>query len=254
MVVDGPDPATEAVLAGSAATVLRHPAPRGPAAARNTGWRAARAPVVVFTDDDCLPTPGWLVALAAPPQDVVVGRVRPEPGRRLGPLSRSLTVHAALPWFQTANVRYPRALLERLGGFDEAYPHPAGEDTDLGWRALEAGASVAFASDALVHHAVHELGLVAGVRDAGRWASAVRTVKRHPGLRAHLHRRIFWKPTHERLLLAAAAVALAPRTRGVSLALVVPYGRMRRGRAAAVDVAEVVAMLRGSLAARTLLL
>src|SRR4051794_38960457 len=25
----------------------------GPAAARNAGWRAARAPLVAFTDDDC---------------------------------------------------------------------------------------------------------------------------------------------------------------------------------------------------------
>ena len=34
---------------------------------------------------------------------------------------------------------YPRALLERLGGFDEAYDF-GGEDTDLAWRAIEAGA------------------------------------------------------------------------------------------------------------------
>ena len=30
----------------------------GPAVARNRGWRLARAPVVAFTDDDCVPTPG----------------------------------------------------------------------------------------------------------------------------------------------------------------------------------------------------
>src|SRR5205823_3016543 len=34
----------------------------GPAAARNRGWRAARAPIVAFTDDDCVPDPGWLGA------------------------------------------------------------------------------------------------------------------------------------------------------------------------------------------------
>src|SRR2546423_11745318 len=33
---------------------------RGPAAARNVGWRTARAPVVAFTDDDCRPAPDWL--------------------------------------------------------------------------------------------------------------------------------------------------------------------------------------------------
>jgi hypothetical protein len=34
---------------------------------------------------------------------------------------------------------------------------------------------------------------------------------------------LFWKPAHERLLLAAAGVALARRTRGTSLVATVPY-------------------------------
>src|SRR5260370_11204110 len=36
---------------------------QGPAAARNVGWRAARAPFVAFTDDDCRPGPDWLAGL-----------------------------------------------------------------------------------------------------------------------------------------------------------------------------------------------
>src|SRR5439155_24140943 len=116
---------------------------------------------------------------------VVQGRVEPLPGERdrIGPFARTLWVREAGPFYQTANILYPRALLERLGGFDEAYPFPAGEDTDLGWRAVEAGARVVFAPDALVWHAVHEPGWRGLVRDARRWGSAVRIVKRHPGLR-----------------------------------------------------------------------
>ncbi|MCC2642082.1 MAG: hypothetical protein K0S45_2495, partial [Nitrospira sp.] len=34
--------------------------PRGPAAARNRGWRAARADLIAFTDDDCVPLRNWL--------------------------------------------------------------------------------------------------------------------------------------------------------------------------------------------------
>jgi hypothetical protein len=95
----------------------------------------------------------------------------------------------------------------------------------------------------------------------------VRVVRRHPGLRAHLHRRLFWKPSHERLLLAVAGLALAPRTRGVSLAAAAPWALVHRREHpdrwsllrslpahAAVDGAEVAAMARGSLSARTLLL
>ena len=48
---------------------------RGPAAARNTGWRAARAPVSAFVDADVEPEPGWL----PDPRDAPV-----RPGRRGG--------------------------------------------------------------------------------------------------------------------------------------------------------------------------
>ncbi len=34
----------------------------GPAIARNTGWRAAHGAIIAFTDDDCIPAPGWLKA------------------------------------------------------------------------------------------------------------------------------------------------------------------------------------------------
>ncbi|MCA1723248.1 MAG: glycosyltransferase [Thermomicrobia bacterium] len=33
---------------------------QGPAAARNRGWRGARGGIIAFTDDDCVPDPGWL--------------------------------------------------------------------------------------------------------------------------------------------------------------------------------------------------
>ena len=47
-----------------AVEVVRGPA-RGPAAARNAGWRAGAADWVVFLDDDVVPEPGWRAALAA---------------------------------------------------------------------------------------------------------------------------------------------------------------------------------------------
>src|SRR5690606_14249744 len=45
-------------------TVLRQDR-QGPAAARNSGARISRGRYLAFTDDDCLPEPGWLAALAA---------------------------------------------------------------------------------------------------------------------------------------------------------------------------------------------
>jgi glycosyltransferase involved in cell wall biosynthesis len=41
---------------------MTDPARHGPAAARNRGWRCARGTLIAFTDDDCIPDPGWLRA------------------------------------------------------------------------------------------------------------------------------------------------------------------------------------------------
>lgn len=55
----------------------------GQSFARNTGWNAARAEIIAFTDADCLPPPNWLKQLwkawAAAPESVhgIGGLVRP---------------------------------------------------------------------------------------------------------------------------------------------------------------------------------
>ena len=69
-------------LASPDAPALRYLRPhgRGPAGARNLGWRAARAPLVAFTDDDTIAHPQWLehgeAALRAHPEwSALAGRV-----------------------------------------------------------------------------------------------------------------------------------------------------------------------------------
>jgi glycosyltransferase involved in cell wall biosynthesis len=57
------DAAAVAAIVAAAGARLVCAAGRGPAAARNAGARAARAPVVCFTDDDCAPAPAWAAAL-----------------------------------------------------------------------------------------------------------------------------------------------------------------------------------------------
>src|SRR5262245_2817868 len=62
--VDAPDTrhcvADWARRAGTTVRYLAAAHGRGPAAARNAGWRAARGPIIAFTDDDCVPDPSWL--------------------------------------------------------------------------------------------------------------------------------------------------------------------------------------------------
>jgi glycosyltransferase involved in cell wall biosynthesis len=208
-----------------ALTVLRHATGRGPAAARNAGWRAAQAPVIAFTDDDCRPSPDWLqaglAAMAATAngtrEAIVQGLTEPDPQEadRLGPFTRSLNVPALDHWYATANMFYSRATLERLGGFDETtFSRPGGEDTDLAWRAIGDGVPAAFSADARVWHAVHELGPLQRLRFATRWDETMAVFGRYPELRRRtLVRGLFWKESHYHLARTVAGLLLPGRLR-----------------------------------------
>jgi GT2 family glycosyltransferase len=200
----------------------------GPAAARNSGWRQAQAPFVAFTDDDCKVSPGWLkAALAAHrvvPDAFLQGPVAPDPDDPppSGPLTRTIRVESLGPYFQTANVFYPRELLERLDGFDETLER--GEDTDLAWRAMDLGVAPTWVADALVHHAVNQIGLDGLLRLAVKWAPSMEIYIRHPQLREQVFtHRYFWKPNHYMLARALLALALPKRLRSFALLLAWPY-------------------------------
>jgi GT2 family glycosyltransferase len=203
----------------------------GPSLAREAGWRQARAPLIAFTDDDCRPAPDWLERQleawrrAGGGADVVLqGRTEPDPDEKhlLQRLARSQRIVEPNPWYQCCNIAYPRELLERVGGFDQDFAF-GGEDADLGNRAIETGARPIYADNALVWHAVHPRGVSQAVRDGLAWETMPLLVARHPRLRKAMVHRLFWKESHERLLLAAAGVALARRTRGLSLLAAAPY-------------------------------
>ena len=282
IVDDGSPDGTAAILEGLAPAVpfslrvLRHARNRGAAAGRNTGWRAARAPVVAFTDDDCVPAPGWLEAgiraIDASPDGFVVGRTEPDPAEVHWldrPFSRSLRVDG--PRFhETCNVFYRRRDLELAGGFDTAFS--TGEDTDLGLRVIAAGRRAVWEPEALVRHRVRPPDFRAHVREAGRWHDLALVTRRHPAHRAELtHHRLFWKRTHPPTIVALAGIATAAATRSwrplaltgwwVAHRLVVepPCPGPRRRFAAlpgtfAVDAVEVATMVRGSIRHRTVLL
>ncbi len=240
----------------------------GPAAARNRGWQLARAPVIAFTDDDCVPTPTWLEtmlrAARSNPDAIVRGRTLPNPSEAhsLGAFAKTVNINAPSQHFETANVVYPRGLLERVGGFDEAFITAAGEDSDLGCRAVAAGGSPAFEPDALVHHAVFSRRPAAALRDALLATDAVGAYKRNPGLRKNLPLGVFYDRSHP--LLLAAGAGLVTRRAPVAALLSIPYAldlrRRLRDRSARprhapffllFDVIQLWATLRGARRHRT---
>ena len=129
----------------------------GPAAARNRGWRHARAPIVAFTDDDTVPERFWLENALAYFDDATVDAVA---GRIVMPVSgvpRDYERDARgleRAEFVTANCLIRRGVLERLGGFDERFKLAWREDSDLHFRLLSAGRRIARAADAVVVHPV----------------------------------------------------------------------------------------------------
>lgn len=153
------------------ATVVRCEEP-GTCRARNAGWRAATTDVVAFTDDDCLPEPGWVEALSRSfasdsEPDFVTGRIVPDaPTTKRAQLSLSVHLAAEPATFDGdadvetlghgANMAWRREALERIGGFDELLgpgaPLRAAEDQDVFWRALRLGCVGRFEPDAVVVH------------------------------------------------------------------------------------------------------
>lgn len=161
---DGPDDATRASVERTAALharrglAIRYLAVRetqGPAAARNAGWRAARAPAIAFTDDDTIPGHDWLRAgLAA------LAHAQAAAGRIVVPLEAAPSDYErdasglARAEFATANAFVRRDALIAAGGFDERFTSAWREDSDLQFTLLGLGAQVARAEDAVVVHPV----------------------------------------------------------------------------------------------------
>jgi glycosyltransferase involved in cell wall biosynthesis len=243
---------------------------------RNAAWRAARAPLILFTDDDCRPAPDWveraLAAARGQPGAIVQGRTVPDPDEQatyLGaPWAHTQRVEPVSAEAETCNILYPRELLERLGGFEEDLG--VGEDSDLALRAKEQGVHIVPAPEMLVYHAVDECFLPGRLRSLGRWQDMPLLVKRRPEARRDMWGRIWWKPEHAALVCAVVGGRVSRRP-AARVALALPWmmlsmrhrGRTPRGlvRAvtelpghAAVDATEMLVLARGSIRHRALLL
>lgn len=150
VVDDRPRPATELPVGGGLPVRVLRSGGRGPAAARNVGWRAAGTPWVCFLDDDVEPGPDWKSALAidlkaadaadAAGSQAVIEVPAHRSRRPTDDERRTLRLSQA-QWI-TADMAYRRDMLVSVGGFDDRFPRAFREDSDLAVRIVAAGGAI----------------------------------------------------------------------------------------------------------------
>lgn len=139
---------------------------KGPAAARNFGIEEAKGNIVLFLDDDSLPTRDWLeAALRAwekfPDFDGIGGCTISQPADSL--LCRVNT--DIFNWYvkrysfgeyctflSTHNAGYKKDILGKVGQFDEGFKGASGEDRDINIKMLKAGGKLRLDQSVLVYH------------------------------------------------------------------------------------------------------
>ncbi len=145
---------------------------RGLSVSRNVGLSFARAPLIVFTDDDCEVPTNWLASIQREFQtdkriDMLFGAVALPPGMGAAGYAAQFEPEVraefsgSIPdirreWGIGANMAFQRRVFDEAGGFDELLGAGtelcAGEETDLMIRALARDFKAVFTPDVRVVH------------------------------------------------------------------------------------------------------
>ena len=130
------------------------------AVSRNIGLTHCSGDVIALTDDDVRVSGEWVRKIkelhtAYPAIGVIGGKVKAAGKTLIDAVSDAVVfpVPAAAAFVRTvagANASYKRAVIEKVGGYDEHLFR--GEDVDYNWRAIKAGFSVFYEPSLVVAH------------------------------------------------------------------------------------------------------
>jgi mycofactocin glycosyltransferase len=166
VVDDGSTDGTLAAASKANAQVLRNEFSQGPGSARMCALPEVTTLLVLFIDADASP-PANLSALLSsfddPSVSMAAPRVASLPGSGvlaryeqvrssldLGPERASVRPRSRVAYVPSAALVVKTDAIKNLGGFDESLRF--GEDVDLVWRAVEAGHTVRYEPQVIVHH------------------------------------------------------------------------------------------------------
>lgn len=126
---------------------------KGPAANRNNGAKYAQGEWLIFTDDDCLPDPQWLLSFSQSIEsDILVYEGKTICDTNItSPLQHS-PINMTGGYLWSCNMMINRSFFTYLKGFDENFRYPHLEDVDLRERIKIHGYKFMFIKKAIVIH------------------------------------------------------------------------------------------------------
>jgi glycosyltransferase involved in cell wall biosynthesis len=164
VVDDGSTDNTANVVRSYSSVRLIAQANAGPASARNRGALEATGKILLFTDDDCVPMPGWLDAMLEPFKDLdVVGAKGIYRTHQKSLAARFVQIEyedkyrmmAGLPsidFIDTYSAGFRRDRFLEMAGYDTCFPVACAEDIELSYRMSARGWKMKFVPAAIVYH------------------------------------------------------------------------------------------------------
>jgi GT2 family glycosyltransferase len=124
---------------------------------RNLGINKSKGEIIAFIDADCLPAKDWLINLIRPirenNENIVTGFIK---SSRKYPRKwefdyKGIKNQRYINFAPTMNTAFKRDVFKKIGNYNEIFSF-GGEDTDLCWRALDAGYKIMYNPKAIIFH------------------------------------------------------------------------------------------------------